>query len=154
MMQKVAHECSDPEQIRRQMADYLEELNQYDPDNDGMDYPYLDFYWREPDRHPFLLRCDGQTCGFALIRRETTGTEESGFHSIAEFYIQPQFRRRGIGLLAVKELLERFPGPWLIQVLIENVSAQKFWQETLSRIVQERLNPSKGVRFYDFRLTT
>ena len=41
---------------------------------------YLDAYWSEEDHHPFLISVDETLAGFALVRREATGTS-----SIEEF---------------------------------------------------------------------
>ena len=31
-------------------------------------YKYLDHYWTEPNRHPFIVRVSGKLVGFALVR--------------------------------------------------------------------------------------
>lgn len=33
------------------------------------DYPYLDYYWTESGRYPFLVRVEGKLAGFVLVRR-------------------------------------------------------------------------------------
>jgi predicted acetyltransferase len=55
-------------------------------------YKNLPLYWREHDRHPFLVRIDGKLAGLVLVKR---GSEISGKESvwdIAEFFI-----RYGVG---------------------------------------------------------
>lgn len=32
-------------------------------------YPYLDAYWSEPGRFPYLIRADGELAGLALVSR-------------------------------------------------------------------------------------
>ena len=55
-------------------------------------YRYLDHYWTEPGRFPFIVRVSGKLAGFAFVR--AIGENK---HSIAEFFIMRKYRRRGAG---------------------------------------------------------
>ena len=146
--------CDNIESIRDQMPAYIAEMNRYlDDPEPGGDYPYLGHYWREPDRTPFLISSNNETCGFALLRYIRSGTQAPDYHSIAEFYIQPEHRRLGIGEQAVAELLNRYPGHWLIQVLTRNEPALAFWQRTLTELSRDGVAIEKGERFYDLTLS-
>jgi predicted acetyltransferase len=76
--------------LERLLADYLFEF-----DGRREAYPYLDAYWQESERVPFLIEADGETVGLCLIRR---GSEGWG---IAEFSVAPARRRAGVGAIAV-----------------------------------------------------
>lgn len=125
----VRAEVGDAPRIEGLLHDYLRELSAFgDPSPEAADpggYPYLDAYWAEPGRHPFLIQCDGRTVGFSFIRGPTsTGTD---FYEVAEFYVVPANRRSGIGRSAVFSIWEELPGRWELQVHTENGAAMKFW---------------------------
>lgn len=83
-------------QLERLLADYLFEF-----DGRSEPYPYLDAYWEEPERLPFLIETDGEVVGLCLIRRRDGGW------SIAEFSVVPNKRRGGVGGAVVEELAVR-----------------------------------------------
>ena len=55
-------------EVRRLLADYLFEF-----DGRTEEYPYLDDYWREPERKPFLIDDDGEVAGLCPIRTHEDG---------------------------------------------------------------------------------
>jgi predicted acetyltransferase len=64
---------------------YLDELSSFpDEEIDYKDekgvyhYPYMDDYWRENARHPYLLLSDNETAGFALVRQAEEHPENFG----------------------------------------------------------------------------
>ncbi|MGF1728686.1 hypothetical protein [Photobacterium kasasachensis] len=46
-----------------------------------------------------------------------------------------KFKGQGVGKLALKSVLERFPGRWQIRVLVENTAALGFWTSAVSSVV-------------------
>ncbi len=93
-------------------------------------YPYLDRYWSEPGRSPFLIRVDGILAGFVLVF-EHTFLDTPG-HMIAEFFILRKYRRLGVGRAAAFAAFDRFPGHWEISQISENVPAQFFWRKIIA----------------------
>jgi ribosomal protein S18 acetylase RimI-like enzyme len=87
---------ADRAEIGRLLAEYLFEF-----DGRTERYPYLDAYWTEDERLPFLLVRDGSTVGLCLIR------VRDGGWSIAEFTVTPDARRSGAGRAAIAALAER-----------------------------------------------
>ena len=59
-------------------------------------YGYIDHYWTDEGRHPFLIRVDGRIAGFVLVRRLSAGSGPPE-HSIVEFFVMKKYRRRGVG---------------------------------------------------------
>ncbi len=51
--------------------------------------------------------------------------------SMAEFFIARSWRRRGIGAQAVRLILDRFTGRWLISELLRNDTAVRFWRRVV-----------------------
>ena len=93
------------------------------------EYKYLDLYWIEDHRHPFLLLLDDTYIGFALVRKKI----EIDCWSMEEFFVLKKYRRRGLGRRAAFLLFKGFPGVWRIVQHHKNIQAQKFWR----RIIQE-----------------
>ncbi len=87
-------------------------------------YQFLDNYWTEPDRHPFLFRVDGRWAGFALVRAGAP-------HDMAEFFVMRKYRRHGVGLVAARELFARFPGEWQVRQMATNTPATNFWRRAI-----------------------
>lgn len=100
------------------LPDYLRGLGA-DPD-----YPYLPLYWTEAGRFPYLIREQGRTAGFALVRQ----LPDSRAFEMAEFCVLPEFRGRGLGARAARALFAAHPGPWRIGVMADNAGALSFWR--------------------------
>jgi predicted acetyltransferase len=120
---------SDAALVASLLDDYLRELGNHREvpigATDAASYRQLDAYWSEPGRHAFLIRCNHSVVGFAFIRDPiSTGT---AVHQVAEFYIAPQSRRRGLGRQAIRAIWARFPGQWELQVHCRNSAAIQFW---------------------------
>ena len=69
------------------------------------DYPrYLDHFWTEDDRHPFLIRVDEKLAGFALVQAYSYLGAAERTHCIAEFFVMRRYRLRGVGEQVATEL--------------------------------------------------
>src|SRR5215467_5655591 len=88
-------------------------------------YAYLDLYWTEPGRRPYLILVGASIAGMALVR-------EGPPHSVAEFLIMPKYRRAGVGTTAARNLLSRHPGRWELHQVPGNERAVAFWRHALS----------------------
>lgn len=92
---------------------------------------YLDRYWTEPGRYPFLIKVDGKLAGFVLVRDTVRPEDGQVTHHIAEFFILRKYRRRQIGRYAAWKIFDRFPGRWHVAEIRENVPAQHFWRKVI-----------------------
>lgn len=119
------------------------ELNAYELSRfDGADldrtgeygYPYLDAYWIEPERHPFVIEVDGRIAGLVLVR---TGPPRS----IAELLVLPRFRRGGVGTVAAREAFSPFAGDWEVHELAGNDDAVAFWRRAIPVPFDEIVTP-------------
>ena len=132
---------SDADLINSLLDEYLLELGSYRDVLSGAttsaSYPYLDAYWSEPGRHVFIIQCDSNVVGFALIRDPTS--TKSAVYQLAEFYIKPESRRLDIGRRAVRAILKRFPGQWELQVHTRNSAAVQFWESCIRDVAGELL---------------
>ena len=89
-------------------------------------------YLAYEEHWPFVIRCNGEVAGFALVRKSKPDT-----HVVGEFFITPEFRRNGVGAAATDLILQKFKGSWEIPFQRENPAAVSFWRETISKLGYE-----------------
>lgn len=110
-------------------------------------YKNLSLYWRDPHRHPFLIRVDGRLAGFVLMKEVVPVSGNEPVRDMTEFFIARGFRRRGIGTTVTRKLWERFPGRWEIRVMEANTVAHHFWHKAITEFTGseiESLRTEKG----------
>jgi GrpB-like predicted nucleotidyltransferase (UPF0157 family)/predicted acetyltransferase len=123
--------AGDQAALSAMLADSLRELGS------PPDYPWLPLYGQEPGRYAYLLRDVDRTAGFALLRDIDADTAE-----VAEFYLQPGSRRRGLGRLALQALRTRHPQAWRVEVFADRGEALAFWRSVLESASVERSRPA------------
>lgn len=118
---------------------YLHDFSEYedlDVDEDGrFGDEYLDRYWIEPERHPFLIKVADRLAGFVLVR-DIKSDDQAVTHSIAEFFVMRKYRRRGVGRHVATMIFDRFPGRWLVCQEETNRPAQVFWRRVIGEYTQ------------------
>ena len=128
----------------------LIELYQYDftdftdedvNDDGSFGYRYLDAYWTEPERHPFLFRVDGRLAGFALVRAGQP-------HDMAEFFVMRKYRGRGVSIAAARAVFARFSGEWQVRELAANARAIAFWRKAIPAPFTEDTNDRGPVQHF------
>jgi predicted acetyltransferase len=118
------------------------EFNGADVDDHGrFGYPYLDNYWTEPGRHPFLISVGGHIVGFAFVRSGSP-------HDMAEFFIMRKYRRGGVGGEAARAVFARFPGEWQVRQVAANVGAVAFWRTAIPVPFTEDANDEGPVQHF------
>jgi predicted acetyltransferase len=100
-------------------------------------YRYLDHYWAEKGRHPYLFIVGKEIAGFALVRKV------KNHYSVAEFFVLRKFRRGGLGLRWATEIIQEHPGEWKIDFLNKNEIAEKFWGEVASKVAGDNIEEGK-----------
>ncbi len=118
--------------LRNLMQYYLYEFSELDGvvmNEPGLfDYQYLDHYWTEPGRYPFLVRVDDKLAGFALLRRGTYFPPQEDQTEtrmiVAEFFVMMNYRRNGVGTQVALQLFDRFPGRWEIAQIPNNIEGR------------------------------
>ena len=130
---------------------HLHDLSEFTGDAIGTDgrfgYRFLDAYWQEPGREPFLIMDNGEIAGFVLVRSNIPSVVEPGrtVHQVAEFFILRKFRRRGYGRQAARMTFERFPGCWEVCQVHGHHTARAFWLNVIEdftggKLTQHDLN--------------
>ena len=95
--------------------------------------PALDAYWRDPWRHPFVVRVEQHPAGFALIHRCSRITGDPGTWDVAEFFVMRPYRRKGVGSHAALRIFDQFRGHWEVRQARANVAATTFWRAVIAR---------------------
>ena len=123
--------------LRNLMELYLYDFSEFDQAEIGtyglFEYPYLDHYWTEPHRHPFLICLDGKLAGFVLVSRYNYLTNDKTAWIIAEFFILRKHRHKGVGEYAAHLIFDHFPGAWQVGQISENLPAKAFWRKVIDR---------------------
>ena len=105
------------------------------------DYKYLDNYWTEENRFPYIMYVNGKIAGFALVR---TGVKVNGekTNQIAEFLVMRKYRNQGVGKQFAFQVFENHPGLWYIDQEINNIPAQGFWHHIIKEFTKDNFYQS------------
>lgn len=128
-------------------------------DDGRFGYAHLPRYWVEPERHPYLLKVEGELAGFVFVRKGSEITADPDVWDMAEFFVLRRHRRHGVGLLAAHAIWRVHPGRWEVRVMEHNTPALAFWQRAVDAFVGGRVAPAlldvpgKGPR-HVFRFST
>ena len=121
-------------------------------------YDKLPLYLLQPDhRFAFFIRSGKDRIGFALATRESATNDAPEHLDVAEFFVLPTHRGRGVGRQAAFLLWDRFPGPWVVRVFQANVPALPFWRKTVQSYtggtfsVSERTSELGSWHVFSFR---
>jgi len=104
-------------------------------ENGRFEYEHLPLYWKEPNRHPFLIRVDNKLAGFALVRRGSQVSANEDVWDMSEFFVVRRYRRRAVGTRAAHQVWARCPGQWEIRVMPSNQTAKGFWNRAIASFV-------------------
>ncbi len=120
--------------------DYLAELARFNgaqPNRRGRyEYQYFNLYWRDPARQPYFIHADGRRAGLVLLRElpAGTGSYDSPSLQLAELYVFPPHRRRGVARAAVRlaaGIAERNRLPLTWSAYMNNAAAVALYQAVL-----------------------
>ncbi len=89
---------------------------------------YIEKYWEEENRHPYILKCDNEIAGFVLQR-----FNEENMNEIAEFFVLNKYRKLGAGTFMANRIFELYKGKWEVRTLLKNERAQNFWRNTIRK---------------------
>lgn len=121
--------------LRNLLELYKYDFSEFDPEdvneNGLFEYRYLDHYWTEDGRHPFVIRVDGKLAGFALIRETGTNEQDEIIYSMSEFFVMKKYRQLGVGKYLATDLFNKFSGIWKIAQIETNKPSQLFWRKVI-----------------------
>ena len=90
---------------------------------------YLELYFKEESRHPYILKYDNKLAGFVMQRHNSENINE-----IAEFFVLNKYRRMGAGTFMANKMFELYKGKWEISILIKNERAKCFWRNVVNKV--------------------
>jgi predicted acetyltransferase len=135
--------------LRRLMELYCYDFSQFtgaDVNVHGeYEYRWVDHYFTDPDRLPFLITADGHWAGFALVR---TGD----VIDMAEFFVMRKYRRTGVGSFAAVQLFARFRGVWTVRQIHSNTGATTFWRGVIPYAFEETSTEKELTQHFDSRV--
>ena len=141
--------------IQSLIQPYLDELSRfpdehlgYKDENDNYIYPYINFYWEEDVRFPYLLYSNDEIAGFALINKNDDLWE------ISEFYVKPEYRRQGIAEACTADIFRKHPGNWRISFNKYNIAGMKLWLKTAENLATGDIERGEADITHDYILFT
>jgi predicted acetyltransferase len=133
--------------LRHLMELYQYDFSEFDHADIGpmglYEYPYLDHYWVEDGREPYLVRVANQLAGFALVSRYNYLSGLNDTWVISEFFILRKYRRQGVGEQVARWIFDQHSGDWQVSELIENPGAIAFWRKVIERYTQNKYEEYK-----------
>jgi predicted acetyltransferase len=134
----VTAEIEDKPLIATMMKPYIIEMSRYlvsaSIEQNDLNYPYFDNYWQDDNRFPFKVLVASVVAGFIFVNDFCHLASDA--HSIAEFYIKPEYRRSGVGKKAAFLTFAKFRGNWEVRELASNSPAIHFWRSTIRAFTQ------------------
>ena len=118
---------------------YLHDFSEFDDedvDERGLfENAYLDLYWLEERRFPFMISSEGKLAGFALISRGAFHLQHN-IHveelvNMSEFFVMRKYRRWGVGRTAAHYCFNRIQGNWQVKTPANNLIAVDFWRKII-----------------------
>ena len=133
---------------------YIHDFSSFSPEpisNEGrFDYPFLAHYWREPDRHPFIIRKNGDLAGFALARVDLDPSNGISSMTVAEFFVLRGHRRSNVGGEAARLLWDQFPGNWYLSVYRTNAAGCAFWKPLIADYTNNVFQESEDDKVFGY----
>lgn len=123
------------DEIKPIFREYLNYISQFFEINDHESWcegalKHLQRYPAEKDWHIYILMEADYIIGFSLLNKHLRFNHD-GF-SVAEFYIQKEYQRKGHGRKLAEYVFAQFPGNWEVAVSLKNNSALAFWKQVVS----------------------
>jgi predicted acetyltransferase len=144
-------EIKDKATIKDLLQPYLDELSHFPDENpDYKDengiylYPYLDAYWKDNTRFPYLFYDGENLTGFALVRKA------SEYWEMSEFYVKPEYRRRNLGITCATLLFRKHPGIWRISFNKANINSRNLWTKLANNIATGQVDAGETDASHDY----
>lgn len=103
-------------------------------------YKYLDLYWKEPERIPYLVYVNDKLAGFVLVNEHILLDDDKGAKAIAEFFIVRKYRKKEIGEKVALNIFDKFIGKWEVAVDRLNTVALNFWEKVINKYTDGKFN--------------
>lgn len=129
--------ATEKETLKKNLLFYFQEIAPDKINKQGkLDYPYLNQYWTDDKRLALKIASSDKLLGFVLINDYVINQKFKATKSIAEFYIKPTFRRRGIGKNVAFQIFNKYKEKWEVRQSLSNLKAQQFWRTIIGEYTQ------------------
>lgn len=136
MVELCPAQLSDRETLRNLLEKYQYEFSQWDMETvheDGLfHYPYLDCYFEEENRFPYLIRVDGKLAGFVLVNDYPEVPGRRTDWCLSEFFVMHPYRRLGVGRAAAMAAFDAHRGTWQLKRHPKNLASVCFWDSVVA----------------------
>jgi predicted acetyltransferase len=89
-------------------------------------------YVNNPAKNAYWIKKNGALAGFVVT--EPTTIEGKGAEELADLFILKRYRRQGLALASVRELVQHFKGPWLVAIYHGDIRAAAFWHKAFAAL--------------------
>lgn len=115
------------------MSLYLHDLSEFADDlkidvNGKFQYDGLELYITKDELKPYFIYLEDNIVGFVLVNKGKYASKGIDF-LVHEFFILKSFRRKGIGAIAIKKLINDNKGKYEVMQLVNNKTAINFWNK-------------------------
>lgn len=80
----------------------------------------------------YLFYTNKTPIGFAIVLKQN-GIHHKIDYKLDEFFIVNKYRKQGFGEQAFCEIIKRYKGIWVLEILKENKPALLFWKKIINR---------------------
>lgn len=94
-------------------------------------YDSLDKYFDDSKNYAYFIKLEEKIAGFILVDTDETDI------IIQEMFILNHHKNKGIGKLAVYEVLGKNKGSWVIKSLPSSEPAERFWNRTIKEYTND-----------------
>lgn len=96
------------------------------------DYADVEATLREQSYWARLLWLDGKLCGFVLV--DDVDFQGRCIQELADLFVLPKFRGKGIAAAVVTALVTPETGQWLLATFRDDLRAHDFWRRNLPKM--------------------
>ncbi|MCX4028066.1 GNAT family N-acetyltransferase [Spartinivicinus marinus] len=112
---------------------------------------FLDIATGKEEGEAYLLYFNDMLCGFVFI--EPTEIAGQEIPELADIFILPKYRGKGLAYLVLKQLMFKSPMAWHIAIYKDDKKARTFWQHAFKRLPfksVDKIEPSEAEGFQEF----
>ena len=112
-------------------------------DNGYFGYDELPLYWKDSNRHPYLVLVNKKLAGFVLIQNGSPIEIEPDIWDVAEFFIMRKYRKKGVGQFVIQQIWRELKGQWQVRVWDNNKTAYVFWETVIGNFTKKIIIPTR-----------
>lgn len=124
---------NDPDSFREMYFRYFSELCKNRPDIVFTNTEYVERYESQKCLLKYFIVSGSTRVGLIILQRIKYKTVSRPYWYIVEFFIEPEYRRRGLGKKAFEHFLRTKQSDFFLHILIDNVAGHAFWDSVIQR---------------------